>query len=138
MNSKVPTVFEQRLRLIIAREFAARGYYLDVEGMYEGTITEALSPEELELLAKVAALSGDWGRAERRFTLLAESGITGNLQSRAFEMVAYARGQSERPKAEPHSKSGSVRIEIVILLSFLAGAAVTVLILLAAGMNPFA
>lgn len=63
--------FDQRLRLLMARDYAARGYYLEAEGMFANVSMDSLAVDELELLAKAAALNSDWRVAERRFTLLA-------------------------------------------------------------------
>ena len=63
--------FDQRLRLLMARDYAARGYYLEAEGMFANVNMDSLAVDELELLAKTAALNSDWRVAERRFTLLA-------------------------------------------------------------------
>jgi hypothetical protein len=46
--------FERRLRLFIAQEFAARGYYLDAEGFFDRVPLHELELDELELLASVA------------------------------------------------------------------------------------
>jgi hypothetical protein len=46
--------FERRLRLLIAQEFAARGYYLDAEAYFDRVPLHDLELDELELLAKVA------------------------------------------------------------------------------------
>lgn len=46
--------FERRLRLLIAQEFAARGYYLDAEGFFDRVPLHELESDELELLASVA------------------------------------------------------------------------------------
>ena len=46
--------FERRLRLLIAQEFAARGYYLDAEGFFDRMPLHELELDELELLASVA------------------------------------------------------------------------------------
>ena len=46
--------FERRLRLLIAQEFAARGYYLDAEGFFDRMPLHELEFDELELLASVA------------------------------------------------------------------------------------
>lgn len=46
--------FERRLRLLIAQEFAARGYYLDAEGFFDRVPLHELEVDELELLASVA------------------------------------------------------------------------------------
>lgn len=46
--------FERRLRLLIAQEFAARGYYLDTEGFFDRVPLHELELDELELLASVA------------------------------------------------------------------------------------
>ena len=93
MNSNAPDPLERRLRLLVAREFAARGYCLDVEGMYEHARTDAMTPEELELLAKVAALSGDWAAAERRFELLGRRTADAAELSRWENLAAFARAQ---------------------------------------------
>jgi hypothetical protein len=49
--------FERQLRLFVAREFASRGYYLDVESFYDQFTLSELNLEELSLLARCAAAS---------------------------------------------------------------------------------
>ena len=49
-----PTPFDRRLRLLIAREFASRGYYLDAESFFEGIGLAEFDSDELALLALCA------------------------------------------------------------------------------------
>ena len=46
--------FERRLRILIAQEFAARGYYLDAESFFDGLPLHELELDELVLLANLA------------------------------------------------------------------------------------
>jgi hypothetical protein len=59
--------FERRLRLLIAQEFAARGYYLDAEGFFDRVPLHELELDELELLAKVALAAKHKSLAISRF-----------------------------------------------------------------------
>jgi len=84
--------FERRLRLLIAREFASRGYYLDVEGMFSDTRHEGISVEESELLANVAAKRGDWHIAEVRFKRLALA-FADTAQGERYERLSVYAGE---------------------------------------------
>ena len=53
--TKNPTSFDRRLRLLIAREFASRGYYLDAESFFERVGLTELNSDELALLVVCAA-----------------------------------------------------------------------------------
>ena len=53
--TKNPTSFDRRLRLLIAREFASRGYYLDAEGFFGCVGLTELNSDELALLVVCAA-----------------------------------------------------------------------------------
>ena len=59
--------FERRLRLLIAQEFAARGYYLDAEGFFDRVPFSELNNEELALLARIALAGGNKSLAMVRF-----------------------------------------------------------------------
>jgi|GEM_PF-2488976 len=63
--------FERRLRLLLAQEFASRGYYLEAEGFFHQVSMEDLDAEELTLLAKVALSSKNQKQAITRFERLA-------------------------------------------------------------------
>lgn len=63
--------FQRRLRLLLAQEFAARGYYLDAESFFHGLTDESLIAEELTLLAKVALAARNRRLAVSRFERLA-------------------------------------------------------------------
>jgi len=117
---------ERRLRLLVAREFAARGYYLDAESFYDGGRMETMEDEELELLARVAAQRGDWSRAERRFVSLAENGAGGEMRVRAGELASYARIQATKPRATPPPNNCTAGVYWMVLLAVVAGAAAAV------------
>jgi len=134
MSRIAPDPLERRLRLLVAREFASRGYGLDVEGMYENARVEAMTPEELELLANVAAQRGDWSRAEKRFELLAEKSSEPESRSRARELAAYACDQMTKPQGKAGRTNSIAALWWRILLALLVGAATATLILWAAGM----
>ena len=126
---------ERRLRLLVAREFAARGYYLDAEGMYVGSKLEQMSSEELELLAKVAALRGDWRIAERRYASLAECSSVPGQRLCAEKNAAFA---SERGNLDPVTEE---RVPHAIrhrwwpvLVAAVIGAVTTLIILRVSGM----
>ena len=59
--------FERRLRLLIAQEFAARGYYLDAEGFFDRVPFSELNHEELAFLARIALAGGNKSLATVRF-----------------------------------------------------------------------
>ena len=86
--------FDRRLRLLIATEFASRGYYLDAEGMFAEARGEALTVDELELLAKIAANRGDWHAAELRFKNLAAA-CGDSDQRQRFERLAVTAGEQQ-------------------------------------------
>jgi len=58
---------ERRLRLLVAQEFAARGYYLDAEEFFGRVPMHDLDLDELELLAKVALAAKHKSLAISRF-----------------------------------------------------------------------
>ena len=62
--------FQRRLRLLLAQEFAARGYFLDAEGFFHQVPVEDLDAEELALLAKVALAAKNQKQAVSRFERL--------------------------------------------------------------------
>lgn len=61
------SLFERRLRLLIAQEFAARGYYLDAEAYFDRMPLHDLELDELELLAQVALAAKHKSLAISRF-----------------------------------------------------------------------
>lgn len=62
--------FQRRLRLLLAQEFAARGYFLEAEGFFHQVPVEDLDAEELALLAKVALAAKNQKQAISRFERL--------------------------------------------------------------------
>lgn len=62
--------FDRRLRLLIAREFAARGYYLEAEGFFHRVSLEDLDIEELDLLGNTALAAKNKKQAVSRFERL--------------------------------------------------------------------
>jgi len=125
---------ERRLRLLLAREFASRGYWLDAESLYQGSRTGTMSAAEMELLACVAAQRGDWSRTEKRFESLAEICSDPEQRSRARELAAYAREQLMKPAAAASRTKGHVRLWWLFVLALLTGAATATLLLWALGM----
>lgn len=62
--------FQRRLRLLLAQEFAARGYFLEAEGFFYQVSVEDLDAEELALLGKVALAAKNQKQAVSRFERL--------------------------------------------------------------------
>jgi len=62
--------FQRRLRLLLAQEFAARGYFLEAEGFFHQVSVEDLDGEELALLGKVALAAKNQKQAVSRFERL--------------------------------------------------------------------
>jgi hypothetical protein len=126
---------ERRLRLLVAREFAARGYYLDAEGMYVQSKAEQMGTEELELLAKVAALRGDWRIAERRYASLAECSSVPGKRLCAEKHAAFARERSTLAPVTEERVLHAIRYRWVpFLVAAVIGAVTTLLVLRASGM----
>lgn len=130
MNVPDSDPLARRLRLLVAREFATRGYHLDVEGMFERVGTETMNEEELELLAKAAALRGDWTLAEKRFGAMADRCADPGTRTRAQELEVYA--QQKRQQKNPELPSER-RFPWLVVVAFLAGAAILSVVLWACG-----
>ena len=96
------------------------GYHLDVEGMFERVGTGTMNEEELELLAKVAALRGDWTLAEKRFGAMAGRCADAGIRTRAQELEAYSQKQRQQKNPELPPER---RFPWLVLVAFLAGAA---------------
>jgi len=62
--------FPRRLRLLLAQEFAARGYYLEAEGFFHQVSVDDLDAEELALLGRVALAVKNQKQAVSRFERL--------------------------------------------------------------------
>jgi hypothetical protein len=62
--------FTRRLRLLLAQEFAARGYYLDAESFYLHVPEHELGTNDLELLIKTAVARQDHQLTETRLERL--------------------------------------------------------------------
>lgn len=77
-----PTPFERRLRLLIAREFASRGYYLDAEGFYNRVEIPDLNADELVLLIHCATATNAQSPLDARMKHLAHLDPTLALQLR--------------------------------------------------------
>lgn len=65
--------FQHRLRRLLAQEFAARGYYLDVESFYDRIPLQSLEVADLELLLQVALASREIPLARVRLVALEKS-----------------------------------------------------------------
>lgn len=61
-----PPPFERRLRLLVAREFASRGYYLDAEGFYNRVGITDLDADELVLLVHCATATNAQSHLDSR------------------------------------------------------------------------
>jgi hypothetical protein len=59
--------FGRRLCLLVAQEFAARGYHLDAEGFFDRVPLHELELDELELLARAALAARHQPLAISRF-----------------------------------------------------------------------
>ena len=127
MNASESDPFARRFRLLLAQEFASRGYLLDAEGFFKDQRMEDMSTAELDLLARVAALRGDWSNAERRSVLLAETSAEMGQRSQAQELAAYAREQNAAPPSVARQPCERRCRWWLVLLTAIAGAAVAVL-----------
>lgn len=77
MNNTNPVnIVERRLRLLITRELASRGHYLDAERLYEDMAVHSLSADELALLGEVAFGIDDVKLARQRLERLIEVDAT--------------------------------------------------------------
>lgn len=62
--------FQRRLRMLLAQEFAARGYFLDAESFYDRIPLQSLETDELELLLRIAMASKETALAALRLDAL--------------------------------------------------------------------
>ncbi len=85
--------FQRRMRLLLAQEFAARGYYLDAESFYERLPLHSLKTDELELLVKTAVASGDKTQTVIRFEALEKL----SPQSEVLQAIRAVREQAKNP-----------------------------------------
>lgn len=112
--------FDQRLRALIARDYAARGYYLEAEGMFANVSMDSLAVDELELLAKAAALNGDWRVAERRFTLLATNSDGTKAETFRRSATECAEQQMRLPYRLRLLLAGHQGLRAVLLVALIA------------------
>jgi len=81
--------FQRRLRLLLAQEFAARGYFLDAEGFFHQVSVQDLDAEELALLGKIALVAKNQKQAVSRFERLIQLQPT-NHEAKAGLLAAEA------------------------------------------------
>ena len=103
--------FQRRLRLLLAQEFAARGYYLEAEGYFNQVSVEHLDVEELALLAKVALAAKNQKQAVSRFERLIrlqptnEEAKAGLMAAEGLKAGVWQRlkqiGKSRKPLDKP-------------------------------------
>jgi Flp pilus assembly protein TadD len=103
--------FQRRLRLLLAQEFAARGYFLDAEGFFHQVPVEDLDAEELALLAKVALAAKNQKQAVSRFERLVRLQPTnqeakgGLLAAESLKRGVWQRLKSVGKFAKPHGQT---------------------------------
>jgi hypothetical protein len=83
--------FKRRLRLLLAQEFAARGYFLDAESFYGRVPLNSLQSDELELLCRVAMASGEEALAHLRLEALKVK----NPESEILRTGFFSKDQSK-------------------------------------------
>ncbi len=108
----------RHLRLLFAQEFAARGFYPEAEAMLAAADAAGLNRRELELLARVAALNGDWSTAGQRFALLAGRCPEGGERAHFEKLASHAGTKRNRL---PLSRARGLPPVWIMIACFLAG-----------------
>lgn len=98
--------------------------------MFERIQAETMSDDELEMLARIAALRPDWAMAGKRFGALADKCTDPQMRVQARELAEYSSQQQHQTSTGLPSKCFP---KWPVGIAFLAGAALAAVALWVAG-----
>lgn len=114
------SLFQRRLRLLLAKEFAARGYFLEAEGFFHQVPIGGLGVEELALLSKMALISGNQKLAKLRFQQLLKLQPT-NQEAKAGLLAAENLKASVWQRLKEIGRFGKLKAPIITGAQRVAG-----------------